>query len=191
LATKNLQNRFNHFDWLAPKDDREILFTAWTEGNTGVPMVDAGMRELWQTGYMHNRARMIAGSYLVKNLQIHWRYGERWFWDTLFDADLANNSASWQWVAGSGADPVEYFRIFNPMLQGRKFDPNGAYIRRYLPEISALPDEYLFSPWQAPEEVLIEAGIELGNTYPNAIVDFEETRKHAQQLFDALPANTP
>ena len=142
---------------------------AWQKGKTGIPMVDAGMRELWQTGYMHNRVRMIVGSFLVKNLRLHWHHGERWFWDTLIDADLANNSASWQWIAGCGADTAPYFRIFNPVRQGQKFDPDGNYVRQYLPEIASLPNKYLFSPWAAPVLILKEANIELGSTYPNLI----------------------
>ena len=115
-------------------------------------MVDAGMRELWQTGFMHNRVRMITGSFLIKNLLLDWRHGERWFWDTLVDADPASNSASWQWVAGCGADAAPYFRIFNPVTQGQKFDPDGDYVRRYVPELSALPNKYIFNPWEAPAD---------------------------------------
>jgi deoxyribodipyrimidine photo-lyase len=149
-------------------------------------MVDAGMRELWQTGYMHNRLRMIVGSFLVKNLRLHWHHGERWFWDTLVDADLANNSASWQWVAGCGADAAPYFRVFNPVTQGQKFDPNGSYVRTYIPEISSLPDKYLFNPWDAPEHVLKEADIELGTTYPKPIVDLKISRTKALEAFQSL-----
>jgi deoxyribodipyrimidine photo-lyase len=144
------------------------------------------MRELWQTGYMHNRVRMIAASFLVKNLLIHWHHGEAWFWDTLLDADLANNSASWQWVAGCGADAAPYFRIFNPVTQGKKFDPQGEYIRQYVPEIGELPDKYLFSPWEAPAEVLDEAGIVLDETYPAPIVDLKISREHALAAYDVI-----
>ncbi len=144
------------------------------------------MRELWQTGYMHNRVRMIVGSFLVKNLMLHWHHGEDWFWDTLVDADLANNSASWQWVAGCGADAAPYFRIFNPVTQGQKFDPNGDYVRKYVPEISELPDKYLHSPWEAPANVLNMAGIRLGDTYPQPIVDLKASRERALDAFKAI-----
>ncbi|NKB47366.1 MAG: deoxyribodipyrimidine photo-lyase, partial [Legionellales bacterium] len=154
LPRKNLQSKFDAFPWI--EDDARLR--AWQMGQTGVPMVDAGMRELWQTGYMHNRVRMIVGSFLVKNLRLHWHHGERWFWDTLVDADLANNSASWQWVAGCGADAAPYFRIFNPVTQGQKFDPDGSYVRQFIPEIINLPDKYLFTPWEAPELILQNAG---------------------------------
>jgi deoxyribodipyrimidine photo-lyase len=122
--------------------------SAWQKGQTGIPMVDAGMRELWLTGSMHNRVRMVVGSFLVKNLLLDWRHGERWFWDCLVDADLASNSASWQWVAGCGADAAPYFRIFNPVTQGEKFDPDGQYIREFIPELKDLPNKYLYSPWE-------------------------------------------
>lgn len=182
LPTKNMQPKFDNFPWVAD----EAALDAWQKGETGVPMVDAGMRELWQTGYMHNRLRMIVGSFLVKNLRLHWHHGERWFWDTLVDADLANNSASWQWVAGCGADAAPYFRVFNPVTQGQKFDPNGSYVRTYIPEISSLPDKYLFNPWDAPEHVLKEADIELGTTYPKPIVDLKISRTKALEAFQSL-----
>ena len=182
LPTKNLQPKFNSFPWA---NDSEVL-RAWEKGLTGIPMVDAGMRELWQTGYMHNRIRMIVGSFLVKNLRLHWHHGERWFWETLVDADLANNSASWQWIAGCGADAAPYFRIFNPVTQGKKFDPNGSYVRRFIPEIASLPDKYLFSPWETPNHILEESGIELGNTYPNPIVDLKQSRDAALAALKSL-----
>ena len=182
LPQKNLQPKFDRFPWA---NDADAL-TAWQKGKTGVPMVDAGMRELWQTGYMHNRVRMIVGSFLVKNLRLHWHHGERWFWDTLVDADLANNSASWQWIAGCGADAAPYFRIFNPVTQGQKFDPDGEYVRQYIPEIASLPNKYLFNPWEAPELILKEAGIELGSTYPKPVVDLKQSRELALQAFQAL-----
>ena len=182
LPTKNLQTKFDAFPWI---EDRERLMV-WQQGNTGVPMVDAGMRELWESGYMHNRIRMIVGSFLVKNLLIHWQHGERWFWDTLVDADLANNSASWQWIAGCGADAAPYFRIFNPVTQGHKFDAEGNYVRRWIPEIANLPNKYLFSPWEAPEHILKESGIELGNTYPKPIVDLKQSRNDALVAFQSL-----
>jgi deoxyribodipyrimidine photo-lyase len=150
-------------------------------------MVDAGMRELWQTGQMHNRVRMITVSFLVKHLLLSWQQGEAWFWDTLVDADLAVNAFSWQWVAGSGADAAPYFRIFNPIIQGQKFDPDGRYIRTYVPEIAGLPDKYLFQPWLAPDDVLADAGIKMGVTYPAPIVDHKLARERALAAFKSLP----
>lgn len=182
ITTDNLQKKFNRFKW---RDDSDAL-QAWQKGKTGYPIVDAGMRELWSTGYMHNRVRMIVGSFLVKNLLLHWHHGERWFWDTLVDADLANNSASWQWVAGSGADAAPYFRIFNPVTQARKFDPQGRYIRQYVPEIAGLPDKYIAAPWEAPAEILENAGVELGENYPPPIVDLKESRERALDAFKDL-----
>ncbi|WP_420546671.1 cryptochrome/photolyase family protein [Curvivirga sp.] len=182
ITYQNLQSKFDTFPW----NSDLTLLTAWQKGQTGIPMVDAGMRELWQTGYMHNRVRMIVGSFLVKNLRLHWKHGERWFWDTLFDADMANNAASWQWIAGCGADAAPYFRIFNPVTQGQKFDPKGHYIRRFIPEISALPDKYLFAPWEAPEHILQEAHINLGKTYPLPIVDLKQSRINALEAFKLL-----
>ena len=182
LPRKNLQSKFDNFPWV----ENLTYLRAWQTGRTGVPMVDAGMRELWQTGYMHNRVRMIVGSFLVKNLRMHWHHGERWFWDTLVDADLANNSASWQWIVGCGADAAPYFRIFNPVTQAQKFDPDGAYVRKYVPEIASLPDRYLFSPWEAPECILKEANIKMGSTYPNPVVDLKQSRKAALIAFQSL-----
>lgn len=182
LPKKNLQSKFDGFPW----NDKSDHLTAWQRGQTGIPMVDAGMRELWQTGYMHNRVRMIVGSFLVKNLRLHWHHGERWFWDTLVDADLANNSASWQWVAGCGADAAPYFRIFNPVTQGQKFDPDGHYIRQYVPEIAALPTPHLFDPSQTPGLILQSHGITLGKTYPRAIVDLTQSRQDALTAFQSL-----
>ena len=142
-------------------------------------IVDAGMRQLWQTGWMHNRVRMIVASFLVKDLRIKWQEGARWFWDTLVDADLASNTLGWQWSAGCGADAAPYFRIFNPVSQGEKFDAAGDYVRRFVPEISALPNDWIHSPWSAPASVLREAGIKLGSTYPLPIVDHGAARKLA------------
>ena len=156
---------------------------AWQQGRTGVPIVDAGMRQLWQTGWMHNRVRMIAASYLTKHLMLSWQEGEAWFWDTLVDADLATNAASWQWVAGCGTDAQPYFRVFNPVTQGRKFDPDGHYVRRYVPELAALPDRWLHSPWEAPDAVLDAAGLTLGRDYPRPIVGLEEGRDRALAAF--------
>jgi deoxyribodipyrimidine photo-lyase len=143
------------------------------------------MRELWTTGWMHNRVRMIAASFLVKDLLVHWRQGEDWFWDTLVDADLANNAASWQWVAGCGADAAPYFRVFNPVLQGEKFDPEGEYVRRYVPELAKLDARYIHRPWEAPAEVLKAAGITLGKTYPKPIVDHAKARERALAAYAA------
>ena len=182
LPRSNLQSKFDAFPWV---EDTEAL-AAWQRGSTGIPIVDAGMRELWKTGYMHNRVRMIVASFLVKNLLIHWHHGERWFWDTLLDADLANNSASWQWVAGCGADAAPYFRIFNPVTQGHKFDPDGAYVKRFVPELSALPAKHLHAPWEAPESLLTDAGIALGKHYPAPIVDLKDSRERALEAFRSL-----
>ncbi len=182
LPEENLRPKFNRFPW--EKDHSKLQ--AWQKGQTGIPLVDAGMRELWQTGYMHNRVRMIVGSFLVKNLLIHWHKGADWFRDCLVDADLASNSASWQWIAGCGSDAVPYFRIFNPVTQGKKFDAEGRYIRRYVPEIAALPNKYLFSPWTAPESILQAANITLGITYPEPIVDLQASRKRALAAFHSL-----
>lgn len=159
---------------------------AWQKGLTGIPIVDAGMRQLWQTGWMHNRVRMIVASLLIKNMQMNWREGEAWFWDTLVDADLANNAASWQWVAGSGADAAPYFRIFNPVLQGKKFDPDGHYVRRYVPELKGLSDRDLHAPWEASSESLTTAGVTLGDSYPHPIVDLRETRKRALAAYSDM-----
>lgn len=182
LPKKNLQSKFDTFPW---RND-EALLKSWQQGQTGYPIVDAGMRELWQTGYMHNRVRMIAGSFLVKNLLLHWHHGEQWFRDCLVDADLANNSASWQWIAGCGADAAPYFRIFNPITQGEKFDSSGEYTRRYVPELAKLPDRYLFKPWLAPEELLGNAGIMLGDNYPMPVVDIKHSRERALAAFKSL-----
>ncbi len=173
---------FKDFPWVeAPK-----LLHAWQRGQTGYPIVDAGMRELWHTGYMHNRVRMIAASFLVKDLLIPWQTGAHWFWDTLCDADLASNSASWQWVTGSGADAAPYFRVFNPSLQGAKFDPDGLYVRRWVPELAELPNDAIHRPWEAPEMVLRAAGVGLGRTYPHPIVDHGVARDRALAAFKQL-----
>jgi deoxyribodipyrimidine photo-lyase len=182
LAEKNYQPRFDAFPW--GKDDSALK--AWQQGRTGYPMVDAGMRQLWQTGFMHNRVRMIAASFLIKHLMIDWRQGEQWFWDTLVDADPANNPASWQWVAGSGADAAPYFRIFNPFTQGQKFDPEGDYIRRFVPELATLPTQYIHTPWEAPPVVLAKAKIKLGETYPVRIVAHDAARERALAAFQSL-----
>lgn len=185
LNQHNLQKKFDLFPW---KKNKKLL-TAWQRGTTGYPIVDAGMRELWQTGFMHNRVRMITASFLVKNLLIHWQEGERWFWDCLVDADLANNSASWQWVAGCGADAAPFFRIFNPITQGKKFDPIGEYIKLYIPELSQLPNQYLFSPWEAPKDILKKANVTLGKNYPQPVIDLSFSRQRALDAYKKLNLN--
>ncbi len=179
METENWRPAFDRFPW---RDDPQAL-AAWREGRTGYPIVDAGMRELWRTGWMHNRARMITASFLTKDLLVHWRHGEAWFRDTLVDADLANNVANWQWVAGSGADAQPFFRIFNPVRQAEKFDPEGVYVRRWVPELSRLPDRWLHRPWEAPSEVLSGAGVRLGRDYPLPIVDHAEARQQALRTY--------
>ena len=164
--------------------------SAWQRGQTGIPIVDAGMRQLWQTGWMHNRVRMIVASFLVKHLLIPWQHGEAWFWDTLVDADLAQNAASWQWVAGCGADAAPYFRVFNPVLQATRFDPEGAYVRRFVPELAALPDSALYAPWLAPAAILAAAGVTLGGTYPAPMIDLAAGRARALAAFAAVPQTT-
>ncbi len=182
LATRNLQPSFDAFPW---KRDAKAL-RAWQRGQTGYPIVDAGMRELWHTGVMHNRVRMVVASFLVKHLLIDWREGERWFWDTLVDADVGSNPANWQWVAGSGADAAPYFRVFNPILQGEKFDPDGVYIRRWVPELQQLPDSLIHQPWTATPLELASAGIELGNTYPQPIIDHKKGRERALSAYASI-----
>jgi deoxyribodipyrimidine photo-lyase len=175
---------FGSFPWAT---DASAL-AAWQRGATGYPIVDAGMRQLWQTGWMHNRVRMIAASFLVKDLLIDWRRGQDWFWDTLVDADLANNAAGWQWVAGSGADAAPYFRVFNPVLQGRKFDPDGSYVRRYVPELARLPETWIHEPWAAPPEILAAAGVALGRDYPQPLVEHGAARDRALAAYRATGA---
>ena len=180
LARRNFQPRFDAFPWRAP-DARECA--AWRSGRTGYPIVDAGLRELWTTGTMHNRVRMIAASFLVKDLMIDWRIGESWFWDTLCDADPASNPASWQWVAGSGADAAPYFRVFNPVLQSTKFDPSGDYVRRHVPELAGLPDAWIHRPWEAPPQILQAARLSLPRDYPLPVVDHGKARDRALAAF--------
>ena len=163
LASKNIKPAFDRFPWAMP---HMHILAAWQKGLTGYPIVDAGMRQLWQTGWMHNRVRMIVASFLTKHLLIDWRVGEAWFWDTLVDADIASNPMNWQWVAGSRRRRAPYFRIFNPLTQGEKFDADGAYVRRYVPEIADLPDDFIHKPWEAPPLVLAAAGVRLGRDYP-------------------------
>lgn len=179
LETDNLNSKFDPFPWReAPQD-----LLRWQRGQTGIPIVDAGMRELWQTGYMHNRVRMIVASFLTKNLKLHWRHGLAWFHDTLFDADPANNAASWQWVAGSGADAAPYFRIFNPVTQARKFDPDGVYIKTYVPELAHLPPKHIHAPWEAPADLLSSQT----GQYPSPLVDLKDSREAALSAYSQLP----
>ncbi|MFW2405377.1 MAG: cryptochrome/photolyase family protein [Gammaproteobacteria bacterium] len=182
LPEQPFRKEFSTFPW---RSDPEAL-GCWQRGMTGYPLVDAGMRELWVTGWMHNRVRMIAASFLVKHLLIPWQEGEAWFWDTLVDADLANNSAGWQWVAGSGADAAPFFRIFNPIVQGKKFDPDGDYVRRWVPELAGVPTKYLHEPWSAPPELLADAGVAIGKDYPAPIVEHAAARERALEAFKSL-----
>ena len=179
-----LRPEFDSFPWA---DDPEGL-RRWQKGQTGYPIVDAGMRELWTTGWMHNRVRMIVASFLVKDLFLPWQEGAQWFWDTLVDADLANNTLGWQWAAGSGADAAPYFRIFNPILQGERFDPDGAYVRRWIPELTKLPNRYLHKPWEAPTSDLKAAGVNPGTDYPSPVVQHAEARARALSAWDDLKA---
>ena len=184
LPEKPFRKNFAQFPW-APNDE---LLRQWQRGMTGFPFIDAGMRELWHTGWMHNRVRMVVASFLVKDLLIPWQDGEAWFWDTLVDADLASNSASWQWVAGCGADAAPYFRIFNPILQGEKFDADGSYVRKWIPELAALPDKWIHKPDQAPDDVLEAAGIKRGVTYPLPVIDRKVSRQRALDAFQVVKA---
>jgi len=186
LPDKAFRSEYDTMPW---RDD-DKGFTAWSRGRTGYPIVDAGMRELWTTGIMHNRVRMIVASFLIKHLLIDWRKGEAWFWDTLLDADLASNSQNWQWVAGSGADASPWFRIFNPVTQGQKFDPDGRYVKRWVPELGSLPTAFIHSPWTAPPEVLHSCGVTLGRTYPRPIVDHVEARARALAALKSLKSTS-
>ncbi len=181
-VTDPLRPEFERFPW---NDDPERL-KAWQKGRTGFPIVDAGMRELWTTGWMHNRVRMITASFLVKDLLIPWQEGARWFWDTLVDADLANNTLGWQWTAGCGADAAPYFRIFNPILQSKKFDPDGDYLRTWLPELAELDTSAIHEPAAASDQTLKDAGVELGSTYPKPIVDHSDARDRALEAYDRI-----
>jgi len=179
LPETPLKPEFARMPW---RDDTAAL-TAWQKGRTGVPIVDAGMRQLWQTGWMHNRVRMIVASFLIKHLMIPWQAGEAWFWDTLVDADLASNAGNWQWVAGCGADAAPYFRIFNPVLQSRKFDAAGDYLRRFVPELAELDARHVHAPWEASPQALAAAGVVLGETYPAPIVDLADGRTRALEAY--------
>lgn len=178
----NFNEAFDGFKW----DKNDALLQIWQKGKTGYPIVDAGMRELWQTGYMHNRVRMIVASFLTKHLLIDWRDGEKWFWDTLVDADPANNTAGWQWVAGSGADASPYYRIFNPIIQGKKFDENGEYVKRYLPELKDLDAKYIHTPWETPVDILNSISLELGKDYPKPIVEHSFARNRALEVYGQM-----
>ncbi len=182
LRRSPIRPAFAQFPWAHDP----VGLHAWQRGRTGIPIVDAGMRELWRTGWMHNRVRMICASFLCKHLLLPWQAGEQWFWDTLCEADEAANGASWQWVAGCGADAAPYFRIFNPVLQGKKFDADGAYVRHYVPELAALPDAHLHAPWDAGPEILQNAGITLGETYPHPIISLNEGRERALAAYEQL-----
>ena len=181
-AEQPLDRRFENLSFRA--DGKSLR--AWQRGLTGHPLVDAGMRELWQTGWMHNRVRMIVASLLTKNLQTHWLKGARWFWDTLVDADLANNTLGWQWTAGCGADAAPYYRIFNPALQAEKFDPERGYIRRWVPELAALPNKWIVQPWAAPAGILADAAVRLGKTYPLPIADLKVSRDAALAAYASI-----
>ncbi|NNF57536.1 MAG: deoxyribodipyrimidine photo-lyase [Rhodothermaceae bacterium] len=182
LPMEPLKAKFADFPW---RDDAEAL-ERWQRGQTGFPIVDAGMRQLWALGWMHNRVRMIVGSFLTKDLLLSWQNGARWFWDTLCDGDLASNTLNWQWVGGCGPDAQPFFRVFNPITQGEKFDPDGTYVRHWVPELTELPDAYLHKPWEAPAEVLTEAGVTLGSTYPEPLVDHAEARERALDAYQTV-----
>ncbi len=171
------------FDTIEWRKGSKAELHAWKCGQTGYPIVDAGMRQLWATGWMHNRVRMIVASFFAKDLLVHWRRGEEWFWDTLVDADEANNANGWQWTAGTGADAAPYFRVFNPVLQGEKFDPEGDYVRTWLPELREMPAKWVHQPWAAPAAVLDEAGVVLSKTYPEPIIDHDLARKRALETY--------
>ncbi|WP_431859473.1 cryptochrome/photolyase family protein [Azospirillum sp.] len=185
LAEKPLDRRFTAFPW---REDPDLL-AAWKHGRTGYPLVDAGMRQLLATGWMHNRVRMVVASFLVKDLLLPWQAGEAWFREALVDADPANNPANWQWVAGCGADAAPFFRVFNPVAQGEKFDLDGGYVRHWVPELADLPEEWIHKPWQAPGPVLAAAGVRLGVTYPRPVVDHGLARQRALAAFSAIRGN--
>jgi deoxyribodipyrimidine photo-lyase len=185
--TQPLRNKFSHFPW----QDDDIALARWQEGTTGYPYIDAAMRELKNTGWMHNRARMAVASFLVKDLLIPWQQGAEWFWENLLDADLANNTFGWQWVAGCGADAAPFFRIFNPVKQGERFDPDGAYVRRWVPELSRIPNKFIHCPWKAPATVLENAGVSLGQTYARPIVDHALARDKALSAYRRIQQLCP
>ncbi len=181
-ADQPLRPEFLRFPWR--NNTRELK--AWQRGRTGYPLVDAGMRELWATGWMHNRVRMVTASFLTKDLMLPWLSGARWFWDTLVDADLANNTLGWQWTAGCGADAAPYFRVFNPASQGQKFDPEGHHIRKWIPELAKLPVPWIFRPWEAPATLLAQAGVRIGKSYPKPMVDHAKARERALAAYYSL-----
>ena len=182
ISREPMQPKYAGMAWRYSKEDME----AWQRGMTGLPIVDAGLREMWETGYMQNRVRMLVASLQCKNLLLDWRLGEQWFWDCLCDGDVANNPGNWQWVAGSGMDASPYFRIFNPTTQGERFDVEGNYVRRWVPELAKLPNAYIHQPWEAPKDVLTAAGVELGKSYPKPIVDLKATRERALEAAKGL-----
>jgi deoxyribodipyrimidine photo-lyase len=179
-----LDPKFAAFPWR--EDENGLLLRAWQRGRTGIPIVDAGMRELWHTGWMHNRVRMIVSSLLTKNLRLPWQQGAHWFWDTLVDADLASNTQGWQWSAGSGADAAPYFRIFNPVRQGERFDPKGSYVRRWCPELAKLPDKFIHQPWEANPALLDDSGVQLGGDYPAPVVELKQSRAEALAAYEEI-----
>jgi deoxyribodipyrimidine photo-lyase len=182
ITDQPLREKYSAFPWL---DDKKSLH-AWQFGNTGYPMVDAGMRQLYETGWMHNRVRMVVASFLVKHLLLSWQDGARWFWDTLVDADLASNTQGWQWAAGCGADAAPYFRIFNPITQGEKFDGKGEYARKWIPSLKELPAKWIFKPWEAPPDLLLVSDVFLGNNYPHPCVDHKEGRERALAALSSI-----
>ena len=183
-----LRAEFEKFSWANDVGGKKLR--AWQRGQTGYPIVDAGMRQLWHTGWMHNRVRMVVASFLVKHLRLNWTHGAAWFWDTLVDADLASNTLGWQWSSGCGADAAPYFRVFAPVLQGVKFDSDGDYVRRWVPELAKLPAEHIHAPWEAPAAVLARAGVELGKSYPGPIVNHAAARAAALAAFKQLRGGT-
>jgi len=187
IITQPFYPQFRNFPW---RNNMRWL-KAWQRGQTGYPVVDAAMRQLWTTGWMHNRARLIVASFLVKHLLIPWQKGAAWFLDTLVDADLANNTMGWQWTAGCGVDAAPYFRVFNPVLQGGKFDPDGEYVRRWVPELGKLPSKWIHKPWAAPPGALTEAEVKLGKTYPRPLVDHAEARSAALAAFQQMRSGSP
>jgi len=184
--TEPLNERFRAFPWRDAESEAAADLRAWHAGRTGIPLVDAGMRQLWHQGWMHNRIRMVVASFLTKNLRLHWLVGARWFWDTLVDADLASNTLGWQWAGGCGADAAPYFRVFNPVRQGERFDPHGDYVRRWIPELAALSERDIHAPWNTPAARLRSAGVRLGTDYPEPVVDLAASRRAALAAFEAV-----
>jgi deoxyribodipyrimidine photo-lyase len=182
-----LREKYEAFPWVDhTSEPAKVALAAWKSGQTGYPIVDAGMRQLWHTGWMHNRVRMVVASFLVKHLLINWHEGAKWFWDTLVDADLANNTLGWQWAGGCGADAAPYFRIFNPMTQGEKFDTDGEYVRKWCPELKDVPKKYIHKPWECPPLELQAAGVTLGEDYPEPIVDHKKARERALEALSEV-----